>query len=89
MHFDQLSSIDELYVVCECMDVRFGDIIKAIKAGACDLESLMDATDAGTGCGKCKSPEDDPLDERAIHLTEILALAKAEGLCEESEEKGS
>ncbi len=86
MNFDQLSSIDELYVVCECMDVKYADILKAIKEGNCDLESLMDATDAGTGCGKCKDPEDDPLDERAIHLTEILEMAKAEGICPEDKE---
>ncbi|MRI82947.1 MAG: 2-hydroxymethylglutarate dehydrogenase [Nitratiruptor sp.] len=85
MQLDQLSSIDDLYVVCECMEVTYKEIIDAIKAGNCDLESLMDATDAGTACGKCKSRVDDPADERAIHLDEILALAKAEGLCPEEE----
>jgi len=81
MKFDQLGSIEEIYTVCECMDVSYGDILKAIKEGNCDLDSLMEATDAGTGCGKCISPDEDPADERAIHLTDILQLAKAEGLC--------
>ncbi len=81
MNLDQLHDIDELYTVCECMDVSFKEIMDAIKAGNCDMDSLMDATGAGTGCGKCKSKEEDPADERAIHLDEILALAKAEGIC--------
>ncbi|NPA03971.1 MAG: (2Fe-2S)-binding protein [Epsilonproteobacteria bacterium] len=81
MNLDQLSSIDELYVVCECANVTYGEIIEAIKAGKCDLDSLMEATNAGMGCKKCRSKEFDPADERAIHLDEILALAKGEGLC--------
>ncbi|BCD67310.1 (2Fe-2S)-binding protein [Nitratiruptor sp. YY09-18] len=83
MKFDQLGSIDDVYVVCECMEVTFKEIMDAIKAGNCDLDSLMEATDAGTACGKCKSREDDPADERAIHLDEILAMAKAEGICKD------
>ena len=83
MHFDQLSSIDELYVVCECANVTYKEIIDAIKAGKCDMDSLMNATNAGMGCKKCRSKENDPEDERAIHLDEILALAKAEGLCKD------
>ena len=83
MHLDQLTSIDELYVVCECANVTYKEILDAIKAGHCDMESLMDATNAGMGCKKCRSKEHDPADERAIHLDEILALAKAEGLCKD------
>ncbi|MRJ03337.1 MAG: (2Fe-2S)-binding protein [Epsilonproteobacteria bacterium] len=83
MQIDQLSSIDDLYVVCECMEVTYGEIVKAIREGNCDLESLMKATGAGTTCGKCRSRESDPADERAIHLDEILSLAKGEGLCPE------
>ena len=78
-----LEEVEDIYVVCECMDVKYGEILKAIKEGNCDLESLMDATDAGTTCGKCRSREDDPGEERAIHLDEILAAAKGQGLCPE------
>ncbi|GEM_PF-591797 len=81
MELDQLSAINDVYVVCECLEITYKEIIDAIKAGNCDLESLMEATGAGTACGKCKSRESDPADERAIHLDEILALAKGEGLC--------
>ena len=85
MEFDHIKNAEDIYVVCECMDVKLGEILEAIKKGNCDLESLMDATDAGTACGKCKSKEDDPLDERAIHLDEILEFAKAEELCPKEE----
>jgi len=83
MQYKRLDDIDSAYVVCECMEVTLGEIMEAIRAGKCDLESLMEATDAGTACGKCKSREDDPADERAIHLDEILAMARAEGICKD------
>ncbi|NPA53893.1 MAG: (2Fe-2S)-binding protein [Aquificae bacterium] len=67
--------------VCFCMGVTLGEILEAIENGACTLEELMNATDAGTACGLCKSPEDDPDGEREIHLTEILEQAKEKGLC--------
>ena len=84
MAFSTLKEVEkEVYTVCECMDVSLGEIIEAIKNGACDVEAIMEATDAGTACGKCRSKEDDPADERAVHLDEIVALAKAEGLCKD------
>ncbi len=67
--------------VCFCMNVTLGEILEAIKNGACSLEEIMDATDAGTACGLCRSPEDDPDGEREIHLTEIIQQAKEKGLC--------
>jgi len=77
--------IDQVYTVCHCNEVTYKEIMDAIKAGACDLESLMDRTDAGTACGLCKSVEDDPGGERAIHLDELIEKAKLEGLCPEDE----
>ncbi|WP_457606606.1 (2Fe-2S)-binding protein [Nitratifractor sp.] len=76
-----IKEVEDIYVVCECMDVTYGEILSAIKEGHCTLDALMDATGAGTACGKCKSRDDDPDEERAIHLDEILAMAKAEGNC--------
>ena len=67
--------------VCFCMGITLEEIMEAIKNGACDLDTLMEKTDAGTACGMCRSPEDDPNNEREIHLTEILEQAKKEGLC--------
>ncbi len=75
--------INDIYTVCHCNEVTYKDIIDAIKNGACDLESLMDATNAGTACGLCKSIQDDPAEKRAIHLDELLEKAKLEGLCNE------
>jgi len=79
--FSDLGSIDDLYVVCYCEDVNFGQIMQLIKDGICDVEKIMEITGAGKGCGKCISLENDPAEERAIHLTEIIELAKAEGYC--------
>ena len=67
--------------VCQCMGITLDEIMEAIKNGACDIESIMEQTEAGTGCGICISPENDPDNEREIHLTEILEQAKKEGLC--------
>ncbi len=74
-------SIDKDKEVCLCMGVTLGEILDAIKNGACTLEEIMDTIDAGTACGLCRSPEDDPDGEREIHLTEILEQAKEKGLC--------
>jgi bacterioferritin-associated ferredoxin len=41
-------------IICNCMDVTRGAIIKAIKEkGLTTVEEVSDATDAGTGCGGC------------------------------------
>jgi bacterioferritin-associated ferredoxin len=73
--------MDKDIEVCHCMGVTLGEIMEAIKNGACDLESLMEATGAGTACGLCRSVEDDPNGEREIHLEDILKEAKQQGLC--------
>ena len=41
--------------VCNCNGIDAGTIRGAISDGAADLERLMNATKAGTGCGTCKS----------------------------------
>ena len=40
--------------ICNCNGVSKGRIISAVKAGHRSLESVCDATRAGTGCGSCK-----------------------------------
>ena len=70
--------------VCICAGVSYGEIMEAIKNGACSIEEIGDATDAGTLCGLCKSSKEDELGEREIHLDEILKAAKQEGYCKES-----
>ncbi|WP_297452966.1 (2Fe-2S)-binding protein [Persephonella sp.] len=76
-------SMDKDTTICFCNDVSLGEILQAIQNGACTLDDIMDATDAGTACGLCKSPEDDPDGEREVHLTEILQQAKEKGICPE------
>ncbi len=73
--------IDDIYVVCECNDVHYKEIMDAIKNGACTVEEIMKATGAGTVCGLCRTAAGDPGGKRAIHLDEILEKAKLEGLC--------
>ena len=70
--------------VCICTGATYGEIMEAIKKGACTIEAIGDETDAGTVCGLCKSVEEDELGEREIHLDEILKAAKREGYCKES-----
>ncbi len=75
--------ISDIYVVCECNDVHYKEIMDAIKSGACSVEEIMKATSAGTACGLCKSVANDPAGKRAIHLDEILKKAKLDGVCKE------
>ena len=41
--------------VCFCRNVTVGDIQKAINEGANSLDSVKQATKAGSGCGRCSS----------------------------------
>lgn len=46
--------MDNDEIICQCMEVSRGDIIKAIKEkGLKTVEEVQDETDAGTGCGSC------------------------------------
>ena len=69
--------------VCLCLGITYGEIMEAIKNGACSIDAIGDETDAGTVCGLCRSSEEDELAERDIHLDEILKNAKLDGYCEE------
>ena len=41
--------------VCFCRNVTVGDIQNAINEGADSLDSVKEATKAGSGCGRCMS----------------------------------
>jgi NAD(P)H-nitrite reductase large subunit len=71
----------EEVIVCHCMGVTLEEIWKAIEEGHCDIDSIGEATGAGTACGLCRSVEDDPNHEREIHIEDILKEAKAKGIC--------
>ena len=78
---DVIHERDKGDTVCHCNEVTYGEITQTIKAGACDPESLMKRTRAGTTCGLCKSAKDDLGGKRAMHLDELIEKAKPEGLC--------
>ena len=39
---------------CHCRNVTYGMIEDAVRSGADTLQTVMDATGAGKGCGKCR-----------------------------------
>ncbi len=40
-------------IICQCKQVSYGDIRKAMVGGACTIEEIKEITGAGTGCGGC------------------------------------
>lgn len=51
-------------VICNCMGVTRGEIIKAIKdKKLTTVEEVGEATEAGTGCGGCQPDIQSILDE--------------------------
>ena len=40
--------------VCYCRHVDEATLLRAIRAGATDVQALQRATGAGTGCGTCR-----------------------------------
>ena len=80
MNFEDIAKLRPDYIVCECYDVSFGDIMEAIENGCETLEELIHETHAGYGCERCKSKIDDENMDREIHLDEILEYAKSRSL---------
>ncbi|WP_223206504.1 (2Fe-2S)-binding protein [Streptomyces xanthii] len=52
-------------LLCLCARVPESEVVAAVRAGATDVTSVGDATDAGTGCGDCLVDIEDLLAERA------------------------
>ena len=50
-------------VICDCMNVTYGDIKKAIDIGAKTLDEVKEATEAGTICGVCEDEIQEVIDE--------------------------
>ncbi|WFD12351.1 (2Fe-2S)-binding protein [Tepidibacter hydrothermalis] len=40
-------------IICNCKQVSYGDIRKAMVEGARTIEEIQEITGAGTGCGNC------------------------------------
>lgn len=49
--------------VCNCMDVTYEEIKKAVENGAKTLDDIKEATSASTGCGGCEDDIQEILDE--------------------------
>src|SRR5215470_12606979 len=49
-----VTALPDTAQICNCNGVSKGKIISAVKAGHRSLQSVCDATRAGTGCGSCK-----------------------------------
>jgi len=62
-------------LLCMCLHATGREVFTAVEAGACDLESVRDATGANTGCGDCARDIEDLIADRQ----ELGALAHARG----------
>ncbi|MCH9739536.1 MAG: (2Fe-2S)-binding protein [Epsilonproteobacteria bacterium] len=77
MTIEELEKLKSDYVVCECYEVSFGDIIEAIENGYDTIEALIYETKASYGCERCQSKTSDQNEDREVHLDEIIAYAKS------------
>lgn len=55
-------------MICSCHNVTKGALVKAIHAGAVELNDLKAATKAGTGCGGCSSMVKSVLDAELVAM---------------------
>ena len=49
--------------VCYCMEITYGEILKAISNGAHTPDEITEMTDAGLACGMCIETLEEILDE--------------------------
>ena len=49
--------------ICNCMEVSYSTIKKAIEDGAKTVDGIKEMTDASTGCGGCEEEIQEILDE--------------------------
>ncbi len=54
---------DKNETICFCMDITYGEILKAINDGATTPEMVTDKTDAGLACGGCIETIEDIFEE--------------------------
>jgi len=77
MSLEEIDNLKSDYMVCECYEVSFGDIVEAIENGYDTVDSLMHQTHAGYGCERCNSKINDSSSDKEIHLDEILKYIKS------------
>ncbi len=74
---DEIEELKSDYIICQCYEVSFGDIMEAIENGCNSVEEIMHQTHAGYGCERCQSKIDDFNEDRDIHLSDILEYSKS------------
>ncbi len=53
---EELKEVEALIKnVCRCKTVSIDTVVEAVKNGADTVEKVSEVTNAGTGCGRCKS----------------------------------
>ena len=56
--------MDDKKIVCNCMEITYGQIVKAIKDKGCKtFEDIQRETEAGTVCGCCEDDINDIIKE--------------------------
>jgi len=60
-------------LVCDCNDVHYDEIKKAVEEFGTDLETIKDETSAGTACECCLEDDCD-----RVELSLPLAITKAQ-----------
>jgi nitrite reductase (NADH) large subunit len=60
--------------VCNCRKVTASRLRMAIEEGATTLESLCEATGAGTGCGSCRGELAELIANRALKPSKLAAV---------------
>ena len=76
MTMEEIDRLKPDYMVCECYEVTFGDIIEAIENGYDTIEGIVHETLASYGCELCQSRMIDNNKDREVHLDEILEYTK-------------
>ena len=71
---DELMKNDDDRIICRCEEITLGEIKKAIKAGARDLDSVKRMTRAGMGLCQCKTCYN--LIRQIIHTETGIPLSK-------------
>ncbi len=74
---EEIEELKSDYIICQCYEVSFGDIMEAMDNGCNSVEEIMHQTHAGYGCERCQSRRDDANGDRDIHLSEILEYNKS------------
>jgi bacterioferritin-associated ferredoxin len=58
--------VEDIKVVCSCLNITTQDITNAIENGAKSFEKVQAVTNVGTGCGKCIDAVKELVDELLV-----------------------